>query len=361
MNSFQKLEALIALTKIPESPFYCRTEVVGNDTYYTFSYKIASYTEFLQPMATEARGHTYLVNTQGVKLVCNPMAKFFNLNENPLAFFPVDEPEFWDQVKVYPKLDGSLISTVWNQPGMLLLKSKTVFHSDQAKAATAWLLLPEQADFFNWVQGQVKLDRTVNFEWCAPDNQIVVRYDKPSLVVLNVRDNVTDQYHQVEGLADEHYLKPVSIRSPNIHVKGLTGEEGYVCIHDTYGWFKLKSDWYSLLHKSKDSLNYMNVFEAALNDTVDGLLALFSDNQELCQRMQVVADEARTLYEQAEIELTAFLETYGTLDRKEYAIAAQKEFQPKGLFAVAMNAYLGKDWNLIKSLLKIEDSKEKIL
>ena len=44
------------------------------------------------------------------------------------------------------------------------------------------------------VYGVVKSGFTVNFEWCAPHNRIVLGYQEPKLSVLNARHNRTGEY-----------------------------------------------------------------------------------------------------------------------------------------------------------------------
>jgi T4 RnlA family RNA ligase len=308
-------------------------------------------------MARACRGHTYLLADDTVKLVSNPMDKFFNLNESPLSTFDINE-QFWKNCSIYEKLDGSPISTVWNPSGKLLLKSKTSFTSEQSLAATKWLQLPENVNFFNWVQNQVKQNLTVNFEWVAPDNQVVVKYHEPRLVALNVRSNIDGSYLSHDEVPSQWAVKKYDlIQSLDIHVKGLTGSEGFVCEHKVYGRFKLKSDWYCLLHKSKDSLTYMSAYEAALNGSIDDLIALFDGDVRVKARLEEILEVAYHHVNDADSRLNAFHQTYGSLGRKEYAIKAINEFQPCGLFSCAMNIYQGKDMDLNKFLIKIEESK----
>lgn len=69
--------------------FYYQDFSSGNEDEYTyriFNYRLASYTDFLQPGAIEARGIMFRVSSrhaaaEPLELVCRPMAKFFNYSE----------------------------------------------------------------------------------------------------------------------------------------------------------------------------------------------------------------------------------------------------------------------------------------
>lgn len=350
MNDIEKLYALESLCQNVKA-FYAKDYAIGADTFRTFSYAfIENYKDWLHPMATSARGHTFLINQNTVKLVCNPMDKFFEFGENPLATWEITDT-FWNQCQVFEKHDGSLISTVWNPTGKLLLKSKTSFVSDQAIAATKWLSLPENIELFHFVQRKVREHKTVNFEWCSPENQIVVRYSQPDLKILNIRSNITGEYEQFENA--------LSISNPETEVKDLTNYEGYVCHHPVYGFFKMKSDWYKHLHKAKDNLTHMRIYETALIGDVNELLGLFEFDPAASDFILEVQAKALADCDQAEITLQEFHERCQHLDRKEYAERALKDLHSSGLFSCAMCLYSDKNVPMHKTLIKLESERIK--
>lgn len=350
MNDIEKLRALETLCNNLKS-FYFKDYTIGGDTFRTFSYQfIDNYQDWLHPMATSARGHTFLINNNMVKLVCNPMDKFFEFGENPLARWEITDT-FWSECQVFEKHDGSLISTVWNPTGKLLLKSKTSFTSDQAVAATKWLSLPENTELFHFVQRKVRADKTVNFEWVAPDNQIVVRYSQPELKILNIRCNTTGAYEPFENA--------LPVINPETEVKDLTNFEGYVCHHPVHGFFKMKSDWYKHLHKMKDNLTHMRIYETVLIGDVNELLDLFQSDPAATELILSVQAKALDDFDEAEITLQEFHERCQHLDRKEYAERALKDLHSSGLFSCAMCLYSGKNVPMHKTLLKRESERVK--
>lgn len=192
---------LMALCKESDSFYYVDHEKSGNTWLRVFTYRLASYSDFLKPGAMEARGIMFEVqNFSGIEgyerptcIKSRPPAKFFNIGENPLTL----ELDYTRVKHSVIKEDGSLISTfseaIWGMGEdfettaelRLRLKSKTSTSSEQVKAAMAWLELhPEFRDAL------LELDTsgyTVNCEWCAPDNRIVVGYLERQLAAICAR------------------------------------------------------------------------------------------------------------------------------------------------------------------------------
>lgn len=70
--------------------FYFQDFEVDGHTYRIFNYRLASYTDFMQPSALECRGHMFEIvggdkcssqYDSPIRLATLPMQKFFNLNE----------------------------------------------------------------------------------------------------------------------------------------------------------------------------------------------------------------------------------------------------------------------------------------
>lgn len=90
------------LVDYPDSPFTC-SEQTGDDgaQYEVYSYRIASYTDFLRDHALWSRGIMFRVKPT-LDLVCLPQFKFFNVSECPFTMGLENEP-----IKlILNKLDG---------------------------------------------------------------------------------------------------------------------------------------------------------------------------------------------------------------------------------------------------------------
>lgn len=123
-----------------------------------FGYHFASYSEWLKPNALEVRGITFdITDENNPKIVCWPMRKFFNLNENPFtSSLDLTQIEY-----LMDKADGSLISFYFDKE--VLSKSKMALYSDQAIASLE--LLKKNPELYAKVEEFAKNGYTLNFEY----------------------------------------------------------------------------------------------------------------------------------------------------------------------------------------------------
>src|SRR5579872_1005416 len=203
--------------------------------YRIFNYRLASYSDWLHPGALDTRGTMFLVDRQGNfdDLVCRPPRKFFNLGENPFTL----DLSLDDLVMCMVKEDGSLMSTYIHTNGELRLKSKGSTGSTQANDAMKFL--KTQPALLADLRFLASRDFTVNLEWCAPWNRIVVGYQEPTLIGLSIIDNQTGTIYDAEGLIDEMGLAGLGdvwvdefeyTGSLVDAIENLTGSEGVVAM-----------------------------------------------------------------------------------------------------------------------------------
>jgi T4 RnlA family RNA ligase len=361
MNDYQMQlwNDLSALVKSNDA-FYSVDQELDGITYRVFSYRLASYTDFLSPGALESRGIMFeLINSnEPRRLASMPMPKFFNLFENPRTM-NLDLSQVKDAML---KADGSLISS-YMHAGVLRLKSKTSLASDQAVCAMKFL--DENVELKNEVEQLTSMEYTVNMEWCSPDNRIVIGYLIPQLVILNVRDNNTGEYIEYNELPSNvenvrrAWVDVIGVEDPVSFVenaKGETGIEGYVVRLNDGTWFKLKNEWYLKLHKNKDSVNSQKkLFEAVLYETSDDLKSLFHDDpvsMKLIEDMEVLVSHA---YNHLVVTVENFYQKNKNLERKDYAIKGQAELAGPE-FGLAMMMYLDKDVDFKKALMRRVDA-----
>ena len=331
--------------------FYYVDHIYDGHLYRIFNYRLASYTDFLKPGAMECRGHTFLINGDSSVLVSAVMEKFFNVNENPMTM----DLDWTRVVRVDDKRDGSLISTVRTPTGWIL-KSKGSLSSEQARAATAWL--DRNPAFRDAIDALVVAGYTVNMEWTAPDNQIVLGYDRSELRILNARDMETGDYLSIDSLDSNWIVDTVDFGDEMSgqwidHARTLTGIEGFVL------WFadgmkvKLKTDWYSNLHLQKEQVtNPRRLFESVLMEQSDDLKTLFLEDPQSIQRIEEMEVKAKTLYNRLHKLVDNFYQANKHLSRKDYAILGQQVLKADGVFSQAMNLYLEKDMGLREHLIK---------
>jgi T4 RnlA family RNA ligase len=367
MNSFQEqlfkdLEVLVANT---DTSFYRGEFMLDGKRYWIYNYRLASFTQFLQPNAMNARGVMYEVDENGnaVRLAALPMAKFFNLNENPLTMNLNTSHSNIESITY--KADGSLISTFIHN-GELRVKSKGSLFSDQAIAAAKFLDRSENKEFKGQLKWLTEREFTVDMEYVAPTNRIVLGYEKEGLIVLSVRGMHDGALRAKSEFSARGYF-PISIYYSELldrwvdgvevtenfvdSVSSMEGIEGFVVRLKDGTAFKTKTDWYIVLHKTKDSINSpRKLFECVIQETTDDLRQLFRDDPVAMQ--QILDMENRVVPKFAHMTQTVehYYEENKHLSRKDYAIKGQTI--DDGFFSLKMTKYTGKPVNYKEFAIK---------
>lgn len=342
----------MALVETNEA-FYFADRELDTQTYRLFNYRLASYTNFLLPGAVESRGIMFNVtDPEAIELVSMPMEKFWNLNENPSTM----NLDLSTVVSVELKADGSLISTYIHND-KLRLKTKGSIESDQCIAAMEYLDEDENDEYKIALMNMTKMGYTVNAEWCAPDNRIVLGYMEPVLTVLNVRRMSDGEYVDIFmpsafnnpswNSIREHYIQSVDVKADTVSefaakIPDMVDIEGYVIRLASGQRVKVKTEWYLVQHRAKDSINSdRRLYEAVLAEATDDLRSMFHYDELICKRIGIMEEFVAKHYNHLVETVEMFYETNKKLERKEYAILGQKELT-KMFFGLAMSKYLGK-------------------
>lgn len=339
--------------------FYYQDFELNGITYRIFNYRLGSYTDFLQPGALECRGTMFdVIMDVPLRVVALPLHKFFNLNENPLTM----NLDLSKILSISLKADGSLISTYQHtsfstKTHELRLKSKGSIASNQALDAMKWL---EGNKKFKAELEELALDDyTVNMEWCAPNNRIVIGYETPQLKALNIRSMWDGSYRPLSEIQQDfpeiakRWIEHVEPKDKEMFVQNIaqmTNIEGYV-VQTPEVWFKAKTDWYLALHRLKDSINSpRRLFEAVLDEASDDLRASFHDDPLAIKQIEEMEEFATGLYNEMIKTVETYHQTNKHLDRKDYAIKGQQELK-RMYFGLAMAKYVGREPNY-KDFLK---------
>lgn len=353
--------------------FFYRDETSTDSTsktykYRIFDYHIASYSEWLLPNALNCRGTMFEISdNSNPKLVALPMKKFFNYNENPLAMYP----DLSSSTDIFIKYDGSLIST-YMEGLELKLKSKGALRSEQARHAESYLQLFKSKNvytIYNLVHRLTDEGFTVNMEWCSPINRIVINYNIPNLVILNIRNRDTGELilpsdprissfvpfylrkNNSPGLYGYPVFYPflpekINTKLDKLEIDRLsknTGMEGYVVYMPDGNIIKLKNGWYLNLHSNKSSLSSMpNLFDLIINNQIDDLLSMFYDDSEMIQVITNAQKIVLEAYKNYIDTISIFYNFNKELSRKDFAIKAKAELVPQ-YFSAAMILYTGND------------------
>lgn len=360
---FTELMTLCAISE--KKAFYSVDQEIDNLTYRIFLYRLASYTDFLEPSAIECRGIMFEVNSdtgEPIHLAALPMEKFFNVGENPLTA----DLDFNDPMQVMLKEDGSLMSTYFRHGlDSLGLKSKGSLHSTQVADSELYLAgesLYQEALMYITRE----LECTVNMEYCAPTNRIVIGYMKPKLTILNTRSRVTGEYIPREEIINtlihnnqQHLVDIIhthwverwegntttheQIVDRFVNLEDLEGIEGYVIQLATGQHVKTKCEWYLVQHRAKDSINNpRRLFEVVLEEASDDLRTLFKDDELARNQIYKMEELVESLYNPLVDKVETYYKENKSLSRKDYAIKGQTVFKMKGEFGLAMNLYCEK-------------------
>jgi len=359
MNDFQHTlyNDLLKLTQTNEAFFY-KDQELDDQTYRVFSYRLASYTDFLAPNSLECRGVMFrIIDEKPVELSALPMEKFFNDQENPFTI----GLNYNNIKQVTLKMDGSLMSTYIHN-GQLRIKSKTALGSDHAINAMRWLDLPENAEYKKQLLTLTRYGWTVNMEYTSPEPymRIVIGYQEPKLTILNIRSKADGNYLNKQGILPEyneiinHWVELKEVEDGPAFIESIpemTGIEGYVIQLSNGQHVKKKTIWYSALHKTKDSVtNPRRLFECVLEETTDDLRNLFHDDPYSLKLIEDMEVFVAKIYNHLVKTVDEYYEHNKDLDRKDYAIKGQTELDKKE-FSLAMLKYTGKPFSY-KEIMK---------
>lgn len=290
----------------------------------------------------------------GDVLVSLPPPKFFNFHEGS-----VDHVTGKVMGDLMEKMDGSLISTYLHKDS-LYLKSKGHIFSEQAVRANK-LLKSKYPALAGELYKLTKAGYTVNMEYTAPDNVIVVFYPETSLTVLSIR-RMSDGHmffgsSIVSEFADYPEVQKNLVRfraadttDINAHVAKVmlategegevielkSGSESYLV--------KVKNDRYTLLHHTKNDIDSpRKLLECVLEQKTDDLKSLFRENPEIITFINNFEASVVPIINQVKTEVENYYAANSQLDKKTYFMSG--DLGPK--MNLAMELYIGRkpDYN----------------
>jgi len=228
--------------------------------------KSCAYDRAWTPFTAMARG--LIVDVVAERVVATPFPKFFNVGERG---------EGWPDLpfETFEKLDGSLI-IIFHHGGRWRCATKGSFSSDQAKAAQALLDANAGALDYWFTPGETWLA-----EYVAPDNRIVVHYDRPELVLLGVYAE-----DGKELSADTIFAASISMSwraAAQIYYTSVSellalaptlpaSQEGFVLRFGDGTRLKVKGDEYKRIHALVSRITPLAMWEAmAAGDDLDAI------------------------------------------------------------------------------------------
>ncbi|MBR4315118.1 MAG: hypothetical protein IKP66_09440 [Lachnospiraceae bacterium] len=168
---------------------------------YLFKYSLIG-CDFSNPLCKEARG--IIIDLSNLDVVCVGFDKFGNYGESY-----VDTID-WQSARIQEKVDGSIIKYWFDKRQNKWRFSTNGMIEPDANFAT---LLSEAKVTCGLNEDKLDKDKTYIFELISPRNQIVIKYDKTTLVHLGVRNNLTGEESKVGNIgvvAPKEYTLDIS-------------------------------------------------------------------------------------------------------------------------------------------------------
>lgn len=257
-----------------------------------------------------------IFDTKG-KIISRPFHKFFNVGECEEANAVLNQNSV-----VQEKLDGSMVRAIpFGNTFRLGTKMGITDVSMQAED-----FIVHKQEYIELINECIGLQLTPIFEWTAQSNRIILDYKEPQLTLLAVRDNNTGDYINLTQKIRQYYkgipvVKELDLFNATLveEAKKAEGIEGYVLVHPSGARAKLKTDWYVLLHKSKElASREKDVVKCIMEDTLDDLLPLLQEEDKKKVKdfaLQAIKGMIQTVQEIEKEYKEAYSES-----RKEFAL-----------------------------------------
>lgn len=371
MNVLPTYDEAVALTLLPESPFYETVKYIDNFKISLFNYRLAQNKDFIDKKNRELRGLTFVFNTDGSLFKRYILLeKFFNLNQVEWSMYSVVKN--YKIKSVNNKEDGSIASFIKLPNGRVLGKSKMSFDSEQAVEISK--IYETNKDIKRFVDYSFEKDFTIILEYVSPMNRIVLEYTKEELILLKLRDNKTGKLLDVSDYAD----KLGSIRvaaSEDITdldtlidiIKVQEDKEGFVIFaEDNDGndfSYKMKNKWYCDRHNliTNDLYREHILIAYVLDEKIDDVIAQIPEYAvEVRNRVDKIISVIKHVLAEKVLDIEKSYANFVELgsSQKEYALKYNRI--DKNFSIVMSMANRGKDsYELAKDWLR--DKTKKLL
>lgn len=344
--------------------FYEKQVIVNDTKVSVFNYRLAQFKDFDRPIegsnleAYELRGLTFIHDKNGIRRHLM-LHKFFNLNQVP--GYQYDEVKDFEVTRVQDKLDGSMIRFLIIN-GQLVAKTKMDFTNDQCKMAME--VVNNNSNIKEFVLETLNNEKVAIFEMVSIFNQIVIKYDKTDLVLLQLRDEKTGNY---ENIYDNELVKKYNINCSKIeepeslssYVERSEKEENIegwvITLKDSNNntmMLKKKTKWYCELHGllSENLVRENKILNLILTDTLDDAMAQVDETDLRRKYAEKIQSEVIHYLDKQSHAIFELYKTY-TGDRKEFALKNLKnEHFPIATKLIGKDDFEAKDiaYNLLK-------------
>lgn len=281
-------------------------------------------------------------------LSARTLHKFFNVGER--EDIQPDRIDWSRVVRIMEKRDGSMVTPVLVY-GEVRFKTKKSFTNDEA--ALALHVASETPGGIEWCGRMIVSGLTPTFEITSKRFPIVVPYEKDELTLLHIRVNSTGRY--LTELEMEEFGGPfplvanqtprfagdggVSWASMRDAVDAVEGMEGWVIQFDDGDMLKLKTAWYSKLHRAVTFTRWRDIARSVCAGESDDLKGMFAMCSKPIAPVLRVEAEVRKTIESVQNYVDDVVAKFEGSDAKTVALTNKGD----PLFGLIMTAFRGKD------------------
>lgn len=287
MNAYQKelYYGLLDLTKNVKAFFFKDFKTSNKDIIYRlFNYELASFMNFSEKFAMDARGTMFAIDKQTgnpLKLISLPMKKFFSIGEGDKKELEIG---IKDAIKAFIKEDGTLINPyidiVKNELAFKSAKSDVYVRSDLFKKSLSNEALKE-------VEFLYQKDFCCNFELTTPENLVKINnkeYKCHLLFIRSMKDGSvlpirTPEFKTEYPELSKILVKEIPVSDIDINRKDV---EGYVIELEDGRFKKVKTLPYLSMvscinnqeytNRKKMAMVYYKAFALGMGDEIRHLL-----------------------------------------------------------------------------------------
>lgn len=276
------------------------------------------------PIVQQCRG--MVVDVERKQVIAWPYNKFWNLGD------ALAEPIDWSTARVQEKLDGSLMILYWRDVhhGWCVASSGHPtaggsFGSDVRTFRDAFWQFPSTGAL--WLRA-ADTRITYMFELCDAPNRVVVRHDRPRLVLHGARwlesgvelarAELASQALALScELVNEYSIGTVDGCIAAAETLDPLKQEGFVVVDANFNRVKIKSPRYVILHHLKGEATPRRAIELWQTGETDELLNSFPEFRPVIEPVQGALE---TIAEQC---VKDFAENMPRASRKDFALAVK--------------------------------------
>lgn len=294
--------------------------------------------------AIEGRGIAYDLDGN---ILRRPLHKFFNVNQK--SFLQAEHLPSLDGAVIMHKLDGSMICPIILDDEIIYAtRMASEKHHQMVKDHIDPRYLECVDDF---CRDMFSRGYSCIFEFCCPENVVVIEYDNPRLTLISVRHIQSGNYMPHKDMVESAIKYEISSVGALTHhsnsmselcdfAKDQTGCEGYVVRYPNGLHVKIKNLWYVGIHKALNATSHdRHILNLHLEGNIDDVISNCPEN--VRNEIKVRLNELLNIIDDGvSLCLHVYQSTYfDGMDRSDYVFKLNNEWGKKSFvsfFALKM-------------------------